>query len=172
MIHLSGPLPADIREGIRRHGVRNSHLTAIAPTGTISLLANAISSGLEHAYACQYIRRLRETDGLVTTHAITDHAYRLFRELYGDAPLRSAFISAERIAPKVHLDMQVALQPFVDNAISKTITVPADYGFEQFRSLYDYAYDKGLKGCTTFRPNPATGAVLVQMKEDGPPIHC
>ena len=174
--YLDGPfirtLPEDIRDGIRRHGIRNSHLTAIAPTGTISLLANNVSSGLEPVYALEYSRRLREADGSMTSHAVIDYAYNLFRERYGDAPLPPAFVTAERIAPNAHLDMQAALQPFVDNAISKTINVPADYGFEQFRSIYDYAYDKGLKGCTTFRPNPVTGAVLVEKEEDSPAIHC
>ncbi len=174
--YLEGPfiqaLPEDIREGIRRHGIRNSHLTAIAPTGTISLLANNISSGLEPVYALEYSRRLREADGSVAAHAVTDYAYHLFRERFGDAPLPAAFITAEQISPYAHLDMQAALQPFVDNAISKTISVPEIYSFEHFRSLYDYAYDSGLKGCTTFRPNPVTGAVLVEKEEGTPGMHC
>jgi ribonucleoside-diphosphate reductase alpha chain len=165
--HLQGAfirrLPADIRAGITRHGIRNSHLTAIAPTGTVSLLANNVSSALEPVYRFEYRRRVREADGSVSEHAVSDYAYRLYRELRGtQAPLTPAFVTAEALSPFMHLDMQAALQPWVDNAISKTVHVPPDYSFAQFRSLYDYAYDNGLKGCTTFRPNPVTGQVLQQ----------
>jgi ribonucleoside-diphosphate reductase alpha chain len=181
--HLQGEfirhLPADIRAGIARHGIRNSHLTAIAPTGTISLLANNVSSGLEPVYRFEYKRRVREADGSLSEHAVSDYAYRLYRERHGaDAPLTPAFVTAGEVSPFMHLDMQAALQPWVDNAISKTINVPADYSFAQFRSLYDYAYAKGLKGCTTFRPNPVTGQVLVDLDvadvshEKFAAIHC
>jgi ribonucleoside-diphosphate reductase alpha chain len=174
-----GHLPADIRAGIARHGIRNSHLTAIAPTGTISLLANNVSSGLEPVYRFEYKRRVREADGSLSEHAVSDFAYRLYRALRGaDAPLTPAFVTAGEVSPFMHLDMQAALQPWVDNAISKTINVPPDYSFTQFRSLYEYAYAKGLKGCTTFRPNPVTGQVLVDLdvadaqKEKSSAIHC
>jgi len=180
--HLQQPfirhLPDDIRAGLGRHGIRNSHLTAIAPTGTISLLANNVSSGLEPVYRFEYKRRVREADGTLSEHAVTDHAYRLFREQHGaDAPLTPAFVTAAEVSPYMHLDMQAALQPWVDSAISKTINVPQDLSFAQFRSLYEYAYRKGLKGCTTFRPNPVTGQVLVDVdepapKEQGSAIHC
>jgi ribonucleoside-diphosphate reductase alpha chain len=180
--HLQGKfiagLPGEIRDGIARHGIRNSHLTAIAPTGTISLLANNVSSGLEPVYRFDYLRRVREADGSLSEHPVTDYAYREYRRLRGtDAPLTGAFVTAGEIAPNLHLDMQAALQPWVDSAISKTINVPQDYSFEQFRSLYEYAYDKGLKGCTTFRPNPVTGQVLVDVDEPAPEekgsaIHC
>lgn len=165
-------LPDDIRSGIHRFGIRNSHLTAIAPTGTISLLANNVSSGLEPVYELEYRRRVRDADGSLNVHDVTDYAYRLYRERFDDAPQPPAFITAAQISPFVHIDMQAALQPFVDNAISKTVNVPENYSFEQFRSLYDYAYDKGLKGCTTFRPNPVTGAVLIDRDERMPAIHC
>lgn len=155
-------LPDDIRGGILRHGIRNSHLTAIAPTGTISLLANNVSSGLEPVFQYDYRRRIIEADGTPKEYPVTDFAYVQFRKLYGhDAPLPDAFVTAGEISPYRHLDMQAALQPWVDNAISKTINVPADYPFADFRSLYEYAFEKGLKGCTTFRPNPVTGQVLV-----------
>jgi ribonucleoside-diphosphate reductase alpha chain len=165
-LHLQGEfvrhLPVDIRDGITRHGIRNSHLTAIAPTGTVSLLANNVSSGLEPVYRFAFTRRVREADGSLTEHAVRDYAYHLYRECQGaHAPLTPAFVTAEEISPFMHLDMQAALQPWVDNAISKTVHVPSDYSFAQFRSLYDYAYNRGLKGCTTFRPNPVTGQVLV-----------
>lgn len=181
--HLQGKfishLPPEIRAGIARHGIRNSHLTAIAPTGTISLLANNVSSGLEPVYRFEYKRRVREADGSLSEHAVSDYAYRLYRKLKGaDAPLTAAFVTAGEVSPFMHLDMQAALQPWVDNAISKTVNVPQDYSFEQFRSLYDYAYSRGLKGCTTFRPNLVTGQVLVDLdvagaqKEKSSAIHC
>jgi len=172
-------LAPEMRAGIARHGIRNSHLTAIAPTGTISLLANNVSSGLEPVYRFEYKRRVREADGSLSEHAVSDYAYRLYRERNGaQAPLTPAFVTAGDVSPFMHLDMQAALQPWVDNAISKTVNVPPDYSFAQFRSLYDYAYTKGLKGCTTFRPNPVTGQVLVDMdvadaqQEKSSAIHC
>jgi len=181
--HLQGKfianLAPEIRDGIARHGIRNSHLTAIAPTGTISLLANNVSSGLEPVYRFEYKRRVREADGSLSEHAVSDYAYRLYRERHGaDAPLTPAFVTAGEVSPFMHLDMQAALQPWVDSAISKTVNVPQDYSFAQFRSLYDYAYAKGLKGCTTFRPNPVTGQVLVDLdvaddqKQKASAIHC
>jgi ribonucleoside-diphosphate reductase alpha chain len=172
-------LPPAIRDGIARHGIRNSHLTAIAPTGTISLLANNVSSGLEPVYRFEYRRRVREADGSLSESAVTDYAWRMYRELNGvEAPLTPAFVTAGEVAPFLHLDMQAALQPWVDNAISKTVNVPQDYSFDQFRSLYEYAYSKELKGCTTFRPNPVTGQVLVDLdvaeeqNEKATAIHC
>jgi len=171
-------LPDIVRSEIAQHGIRNSHLTAIAPTGTISLLANNVSSGLEPVYRFEYRRRVREADGSLTEHAVQDYAYRLYREQRGpEAPLTPAFVTAGEVSPYMHLDMQAALQPWVDSAISKTINVPQDYSFERFRSLYEYAYSKGLKGCTTFRPNPVTGQVLVDVDEPAPAekgsaIHC
>ncbi|HCU53769.1 MAG TPA: ribonucleoside-diphosphate reductase, adenosylcobalamin-dependent, partial [Gammaproteobacteria bacterium] len=180
--HLAAPfiahLPEDIRHDIGQYGIRNSHLTAIAPTGTISLLANNVSSGLEPVYRFEYTRRVREADGSLKEHAVKDYAFHLYRTLRGaEAPLTPAFVTAGEISPYMHLDMQSALQPWVDSAISKTINVPQDYSFERFRSLYEYAYSKGLKGCTTFRPNPVTGQVLVDVDEPAPAekgsaIHC
>lgn len=164
-------LPEDIRASIARHGIRNSHLTAIAPTGTISLLANNVSSGLEPVFQYEFRRRIHEADGQMHEYAVNDYAYTLFRQMRGpEASLPPAFVTAGEISPYRHLDMQAALQPWVDNAISKTINVPAGYAFEQFQSLYQYAYEKGLKGCTTYRPNPITGQVLVEEPEAA--SHC
>jgi ribonucleoside-diphosphate reductase alpha chain len=160
-------LPRDIRDEIARHGIRNSHLTAIAPTGTISLLANNVSSGIEPVYDWSYQRRVRAPDGQLNEYALTDYALARWRE-HGDAPVPDTFVRAWEIAPQAHLDMQAALQPYVDSAISKTINVPPDYDYEQFKSLYEAAYDNGLKGCTTFRENPVTGTVL----EATPATHC
>ena len=155
-------LPEDIVQGIRRHGLRNSHLTAIAPTGTISLLANNVSSGLEPIFDWEYTRRLREADGGFSEVRVDDYACRQFRLQYGeDASLPAAFVRVGEIAPEAHIRMQAALQAHVDNAISKTINVPAEFDFDSFRSIYEKAYDMGLKGCTVFRPNPVTGQVLL-----------
>lgn len=159
-------LPEDIHNGILKNGIRNSHLTAIAPTGTISLLAGNVSSGLEPVFQYDYRRRIIEADGTPREYPVTDFAHARFRKLHGqDALLPDAFVTAGEISPFHHLDMQAALQPWVDNAISKTINVPAEYSFDDFQSLYEYAFDKGLKGCTTFRPNPVTGEVLVKPEE-------
>lgn len=155
-------LPDDIVEGIKRYGIRNSHLTAIAPTGTVSLLANNVSSGLEPIFDWEYTRRIRESDGGVSDAIMSDYAYRQFRSLYGKGvPLPAAFIRVGEIEPEAHIRMQAALQAHVDSAISKTINVPEEYGFDAFRAVYEKAYDMGLKGCTVFRPNVVTGQVLL-----------
>jgi ribonucleoside-diphosphate reductase alpha chain len=153
-------LPHDLRDGIARHGIRNSHLTAIAPTGTISLLANNVSSGIEPVYDFRYTRRMLERDGTMREFTLLDHALERWRALRGDESLPETFVCAQRLEPQAHLEMQAALQPYVDSSISKTINVPADFPFEHFKGIYRYAYERGLKGCTTYRPNPITGAVL------------
>lgn len=155
-------LPEEIKSGIKRFGIRNSHLISIAPTGTISLLANNVSSGLEPVYAYQYVRRIRKLSGGFDEYHVDDYAYRLFRVLHGEQTvLPDSFVRAGEIMPEAHLRMQAALQPYVDNAISKTVNVPADMDFTLFSSLYETAFDMGLKGCTTFRPNPVTGQILL-----------
>jgi len=158
-------LPVEIRNAIREHGIRNSHLTAIAPTGTISLLANNISSGLEPVYAFRHARKVLELDGSYSEHELSDLAWRRWRTLRGDAPLPRAFVSAADLSPEAHLAMQAALQPYVDSSISKTINVPVDFPFARFKDIYQQAYDLGLKGCTTFRPNPVTGAILTSSED-------
>ncbi|MBS4097015.1 MAG: adenosylcobalamin-dependent ribonucleoside-diphosphate reductase [Sulfuricella sp.] len=158
-------LPRDILDGIRQYGIRNSHLAAIAPTGTISLLANNISSGLEPIYDFAYTRHIREASGAIRSAQVEDYAYRLFRQLHGTAALPPALVRVSDIEPTAHLAMQAALQVHVDNAISKTINVPPDYPYQAFRSLYESAYAQGLKGCTAFRPNPVTGELLVSGEE-------
>ena len=159
-------LPEDIQAGIAQSGLRNSHLIAIAPTGTISLFANNVSSGLEPAFDLHYTRRIREADGSCRTIELTNGALRLWRELRGDEPLPPQFVDVGSLIPSVHLRMQAAIQPYVDNSISKTINVPEDFDFAAFRAVYEEAHALGLKGCTTFRPNPITGEVL-SSKEDG-----
>ena len=158
-----GSLPEEIRQDIARHGIRNSHLTAIAPTGTISLLADNISSGLEPIYALEFERSIRQADGRLDTVRVADYAFRLFREKMGEnAPLSPAFATADAVSPEEQLLMQAALQQHVDNAISKTVNVSECFDFDSFASLYDRAFELGLKGCTAFRPNPVTGQVLVE----------
>jgi ribonucleoside-diphosphate reductase alpha chain len=164
-------LPADIRDAIAAHGIRNSHLLAIAPAGTISLLANNLSSGIEPVFAAEAERRVLGMDGSYRIHRVVDYACQLWqRQGFSGAPL--ALVEARQIDPLAHLYMQAALQPFVDNAISKTINVAADYPFERFADLYRQAHALGLKGCTVFRPNPVTGAILSQPPPDGEQVHC
>lgn len=153
-------LPEDIRQGIRSTGIRNSHLTAIAPTGTISLLADNVSSGVEPVFDFSYTRRVLTMDGSYADHQLSDYAWRRWRALHPEKPLSRAFVDARSLPPMAHLRMQAAVQPYVDNAISKTINIPAHFPFDEFKSVYRQAYELGLKGCTTFRPNPVTGAIL------------
>jgi len=154
-------LPEDVRTAIAAHGIRNGLLTSIAPTGTISLLAGNVSSGVEPVFDFRYERRILERDGSTRQETVEDFAFALFRERFGAAaPLPEAFVRAEEIAPRAHLEMQAALQRHVDSSISKTINCPADMSFEDFQSVYLDAYALGLKGCTTFRPNAVTGSVL------------
>ncbi len=153
-------LPAEIREAIARHGIRNSHLLAIAPTGTISLLANNISSGIEPVFDFHYRRRIRVRGEEYRTFELSDHALRLWRKRHPQGPLPDPFVHARQLSPHHHLQMQAALQPFVDNAISKTINVPGETDFDTFRTIYQEAWQLGLKGCTTYRPNPVRGEVL------------
>ncbi len=157
-------LPDHIRDAIATHGIRNSHLLAIAPAGTISLLANNLSSGIEPIFSAEAARRVLETDGRYHTHRVVDYACQ--RWLQRDAGLPPAFVDARQIDPLAHLHMQAALQPFVDNAISKTINVAADIPFGRFEDLYRQAHALGLKGCTVFRPNPVTGAILSEPAGD------
>lgn len=151
-------LPPAIRNAIASHGLRNSHLLAIAPTGTISLLAGNVSSGIEPVYAARHERDVLSPDGQRTRFTLDDWACALWRREHEGTP--PALVTAHQLAPADHLQMQAALQPYVDSAISKTINVPEYYPFEEFCQLYQLAYDWGLKGCTTFRPNPVTGAIL------------
>jgi len=154
-------LDPETRAAIAQHGIRNSLLTSIAPTGTISLFADNISSGLEPVFSFRYTRTVLMPDGSRRQEEVSDHAYRLFRRLHGDsAPLTAAFVDAQSLAPDDHLAMQAAVQKYVDSSISKTINLPEDIDFEAFKDIYRRAYAMGCKGCTTYRPNDVTGAVL------------
>jgi len=175
--HLQGPfirsLPGEIRQAIAAHGIRNSHLLAIAPTGTVSLLAGNVSSGVEPIFAASYNRKILDEDGNPQQFALTDYALALWRAATGKATgAPDEFVTTTELAAEAHLDMQAAMQPFVDNAISKTINVPERCSFEDFKRIYDLAYDRGLKGCTTFRPNPVTGMVLSQAVAAMDAPHC
>jgi ribonucleoside-diphosphate reductase alpha chain len=163
-------LPADIRAAIDHGGIRNSHLTAIAPTGTVSLLANNVSSGLEPVFDGCFTRTVREADGRRTAHTLTDPALELWQRR-GHKGLPPAFVTATELPPTAHLAMQAALQPYVDSSISKTINVPGTCTFDAFRDLFEQAFSLGLKGCTAFRPNAVTGAVLTNAGDDGA-AHC
>ncbi len=153
-------LPSSLQKTIRENGLRNGVLTSIAPTGTISLLAGNVSSGIEPVFDFEYRRRLLSPDGSERQETIHDYAARLFRETHGDAPLPEAFVTAHDLSPEQHLLMQAALQRHVDASISKTVNCPESIAFEDFETLYLDAYRLGLKGCTAYRPNAVTGAVL------------
>ncbi len=153
-------MDADIREAIARHGIRNALLTSIAPTGTISLYAGNVSSGIEPVFAYAYTRKVLQKDGSRTEEEVVDYAVRLWREKFGDAPLPDHFVNAQTLPPLDHVRMQAAAQKWVDSSISKTINCPADISFDDFKEVYMAAWDQGCKGCTTYRPNEVTGSVL------------
>jgi ribonucleoside-diphosphate reductase alpha chain len=154
-------LDQDIRAAIERHGIRNALVTSVAPTGTISLFADNASSGLEPVFAFSYQRAILQPDGSRELEEVSDYAYGLYGRLKGeDAALTPAFVDAQSLEPSGHVVMQAAVQKFVDSSVSKTINLPADITFEAFRDVYLQAYEMECKGCTTYRPNPVTGAVL------------
>ncbi|MEI7608611.1 MAG: adenosylcobalamin-dependent ribonucleoside-diphosphate reductase [Rhodospirillaceae bacterium] len=174
--YLAGPtvrsLPPDIQAAIGRAGIRNALLTSIAPTGTISLLAGNVSSGIEPVFAWSYSRAVLLPDGSRRQEEVSDPAYRLFRKTFGpEAPLPDYFAQAQALSPDEHLAMQAEAQRHIDSSISKTINCPEDIPFESFADVYLRAYDLGCKGCTTYRPNPVTGAVLSLPAEEAPPAH-
>ncbi len=166
-MYLSSPrfasrLPAALKEKIRKHGLRNSHLLSIAPTGTISLaFADNASNGIEPAFSWHYTRKKRMPDGSLKEYAVEDHAWRLYRHLKGEnAPLTPAFVTALEMSAQDHAAMVAAVAPCIDTAISKTVNVPADYPYADFQDLYLQAWKAGLKGLATYRPNAVLGSVL------------
>lgn len=160
-------LPNDICKSIKTHGMRNSHLTSIAPTGTISLLAGNISSGIEPVFAFTYKRKIRNgSEGSHIVADIRDYAYAKFLETHGNtAKHPDYFITSDDIPPEKHLEMQAVLQKYVDSSISKTINVPTDFPYEKFKNIYLKAYELGLKGCTTFRPSEHITGILLKSDE-------
>ena len=154
-------LDPEVRQAIDRHGIRNALLTSVAPTGTISLFADNVSSGIEPVFSFRHTRNVLMPDGARREEEVEDYAYRQFRRIRGEtAPLPEYFVDAQVLTPEDHLVMQAAVQKHVDSSISKTINVPADIPFERFKDVYQQAYALGCKGCTTYRPNEVTGAVL------------
>ena len=154
-------LDADLRELIGEHGIRNALLTSVAPTGTISLVADNVSSGIEPVFALAYTRKVLQPDGTRTEEEVSDYALRRFRAQFGEAAaLPDHFVTAQDLTPAEHVRMQAAVQRHVDSAISKTVNVPENISFEAFQEVYLDAYRSGCKGCTTYRPNAITGSVL------------
>lgn len=155
----------DVRDAIREHGIRNALLTSIAPTGTISLYAGNVSSGIEPVFAYAYTRKVLQKDGSKTEEEVVDYAVKMWRDLKGDAPLPDYFVNAQTLAPLDHVRMQAAAQKWIDSSISKTINCPEDISFDAFKEVYMAAWDQGCKGCTTYRPNDVTGSVLSVSEE-------
>ena len=161
----------DVRDAVRENGIRNALLTSIAPTGTISLYAGNVSSGIEPVFAHAYMRKVLQKDGSKTEEEVVDYAMQLWREKFGDKALPDYFVNAQTLAPADHVRMQAAAQKWVDSSISKTINCPEDISFEAFKDVYMQAYETGCKGCTTYRPNAVTGSVLsVSEKVENVPV--
>jgi ribonucleoside-diphosphate reductase alpha chain len=150
----------DVRAAVAEHGIRNALLTSIAPTGTISLYAGNVSSGIEPVFAYSYTRKVLQKDGSRTEEEVVDYAVQMWRDRMGDAPLPGYFVNAQTLPPEDHVKMQAAAQKWVDSSISKTINCPEDISFEAFKDVYLQAWNLGCKGCTTYRPNDVTGSVL------------
>ena len=159
----------DVRGAIAKHGIRNALLTSIAPTGTISLYAGNVSSGIEPVFAYAYTRKVLQKDGSRTEEEVVDYAVQMWRDLKGDEPLPEYFVNAQSLAPVEHVKMQAAAQRWVDSSISKTINCPEDISFNDFKNIYMAAWDQGCKGCTSYRPNDVTGSVL-SVSENQPEV--
>ena len=157
----------DVRAEIAEHGIRNALLTSIAPTGTISLYAGNVSSGIEPVFAYAYKRKVLQKDGSRTEEEVVDYAVALWREKFGDKALPDYFVNAQTLAPSAHVKMQAAAQKWIDSSISKTINCPEDIDFDAFKDVYMQAWDTGCKGCTTYRPNDVTGSVLSVSEDEG-----
>jgi ribonucleoside-diphosphate reductase alpha chain len=159
-------MDADVRDAIAKHGIRNALLTSIAPTGTISLYAGNVSSGIEPVFAYAYTRKVLQKDGTRTEEEVIDYAVQMWRDKMGDAELPDYFVNAQTLEPLEHVRMQAAAQKWIDSSISKTINCPEDISFEAFKDVYMAAWNQGCKGCTTYRPNAVTGSVL-SVSEEG-----
>ena len=156
----------DVKKAVNKFGIRNALLTSIAPTGTISLYAGNVSSGIEPVFAYSYKRKVLQNDGSHVEEEVVDYAVQLWRDKFGNAPLPDFFVSAQNLTPSDHVKMQAAAQKWVDSSISKTINCPEDISFDDFKEVYIQAYDTGCKGCTTYRPNEVTGSVLSAASEE------
>lgn len=157
-------MPQEVREEIRQHGIRNALLTSIAPTGTISLYAGNVSSGIEPIFALEYQRKVMQKDGSKIEETVRDYAVDKWKRARNE-PLPKSFVTAQTLLPIDHVRMQAAAQKWVDSSISKTINCPEDISFNDFKNVYMAAWEMGCKGCTTYRPNDVTGSVL-SVKEE------
>jgi ribonucleoside-diphosphate reductase alpha chain len=158
-------MPKEVREAIEKYGIRNALLTSIAPTGTISLYAGNVSSGIEPIFALSYERKVMQKDGSKITEVVEDYGVSKYKRDNPGKKLPSSFVSAQTLEPNAHVRMQAAAQRWIDSSISKTINVPEDINFDDFKKVYMDAYDMGCKGCTTYRPNDVTGSVLTATEE-------
>ena len=162
-------LDEDVRATVAQHGIRNALLTSVAPTGTISLFADNVSSGIEPVFSFRHTRNVLMPDGTRREEEVADYAYRMFRRVKGEfAPLPDYFVDAQVLSPEDHVVMQATVQKHIDSSISKTINVPAEIPFDRFKDVYLQAYALGCKGCTTYRPNEVTGAVLAVREQAAP----
>ncbi|MEO0342072.1 MAG: adenosylcobalamin-dependent ribonucleoside-diphosphate reductase [Pseudomonadota bacterium] len=160
-------MPKAVRDAVAKSGIRNALLTSIAPTGTISLYAGNVSSGIEPVFAHSYTRKVTQRDGSKTEEEIMDYAVKMWREVKGEEVFPEHFVTAQSLAPSAHVRMQAAAQKWIDSSISKTINCPEDISFNDFKAVYLEAWDQGCKGCTTYRPNDVTGSVL-SVSEEAP----
>ncbi len=161
-------MDGEVKDAIREYGIRNALLTSIAPTGTISLYAGNVSSGIEPVFAYAYTRKVLQKNGSRTEEEVVDYAVQMWRDLKGDTELPTHFVNAQTLSPSDHVRMQAAAQEWVDSSISKTINCPEDISFEDFKDVYVQAYETGCKGCTTYRPNAVTGSVLAVSESKEP----
>ena len=158
-------MPKHIRQQIKEHGIRNALLTSIAPTGTISLYAGNVSSGIEPIFALSYERKVMQKDGSKITEVVEDYGVTKWKRDNVGVPLPKSFVTAQTLDPSAHIKMQATAQRWIDSSISKTVNVPEDISFDDFKEVYMQAYDTGCKGCTTYRPNDVTGSVLTATEE-------
>ena len=159
-------MPEEVRQAVRENGIRNALLTSIAPTGTISLYAGNVSSGIEPIFALGYKRKVMQKDGTKIEQQVEDYAVTKWKREKGEnTPLPSSFVTAQTLDPEAHVKMQAAAQRWIDSSISKTVNVPEDITFDDFKEVYMLAYETGCKGCTTYRPNEVTGSVLTATEE-------
>jgi ribonucleoside-diphosphate reductase alpha chain len=158
-------MPKHIRSQIKEFGIRNALLTSIAPTGTISLYAGNVSSGIEPIFALNYERKVLQKDGSKVTEVVEDYGVTKWKRDNTGVPLPKSFVTAQTLEPSAHVRMQAAAQRWIDSSISKTINVPEDIDFDSFKQVYLDAYNSGCKGCTTYRPNDVTGSVLTASEE-------
>lgn len=157
-------MPSYVRDYIGQRGIRNALLTSIAPTGTISLYAGNVSSGVEPIFALEYERKVLQKDGSRTVELVSDYGVTKWKRTNPGVPLPESFVTAQTLAPEAHVRIQAAAQRWIDSSISKTINVPEDISFDDFEGVYLLAYESGCKGCTTYRPNKVTGSVLTAVE--------